>query len=192
MSSYSDYDSSSDMSDMSDMSDISDVNCEEKNDYINIYDRMLKCYQKIEVMDNEINDKVKELNEYIKNINKNKKDILRDLKKDITLIDKLYKKNLSIIPKKRKKQTKIQGFNNVEKIPKLIKDYCGDIIPNELNEASRPFVMSALHKAFKRDGLKIGRDTILNKKASKILNREEGLKIIFSQYQKFLASFYKN
>ena len=182
------------MSNYSDLSSFTDNSTdtepfENKNEYNNLYNKLLKNFDKIDIINNDINDKVKEFNEYIKNVNKNKKDIFKELKKDLSIIDKLYKKNLSNIPKKRKK-TNIQGFNNLELIPKEIKEYCGDLIAKDINMASRPFVISALHKAFKRDGLKIGRDTILNKTASKILRREDGYKIHFHEYQKFLASYY--
>lgn len=192
MSNYSDLSPFSDIScDISD--DISQDNIKEnKNDYESLYDKIMKNFDRIDTMNNDINDKVRELNDYIKNVNKNKKDIFKELKKDLSVIDKLYKKNLSNIPKKRKKQNVIQGFNNLEPIPKEIKEYCGNLISPEINIASRPFVISALHKAFKRDNLKIGRDTILDKKASKILKREEGYKIQFHEYQKFLASYYRS
>ena len=191
MSNYSDLSPFSDISD--DVLDISsNIVKVNKNDYDSLYEKLIKNFDRIDIMNNEINDKVKDFNEYIKNVNKNKKEIFRELRKDLLLIDKLYKKNLSNLPKKRKKTINIQGFNNLEPIPKEIKDYCGDLIDKEITVASRPFVISALHKAFKRDKLKIGRDTILNKYASKILKKEEGYKIHFHEYQKFLASYYKS
>jgi hypothetical protein len=174
-------DSSSDKSDIIDNNNLDNFN--------NIYNKILLNFENIEKMDNNINDKIREFSEYIKVINKNKKDTLRELKKDIVLLEKINKKNLSKIPKKRKCNNK--GFNIIEPIPKEIKEYCGNIIPIEINNASRPYVISALHKAFKRDGLKIGRDTILDKKSAKILKKNEGYVIKFHEYQKFLSSYYK-
>lgn len=186
MSDYSDLSSITDSSDK--LSDLSIVKI--KNDYESIYNRLLIGYENLDKLDNNINDKIKEFNEYIKNINKTKKEIIKELKKDLIFINKLYKKN-SLKNKRVKKRDNIKGFNIVETIPKEIKDYCGDIIPKEIIQASRPYVISSLHKAFKRDGLKIGRDTILDKKASRILKREDGYIIKFQDYQKFLASYYK-
>ena len=186
MSDYSELSSITDSSEK--LSDSSIIKI--RNDYDSIYNRLLVRYENLDKLDNNINDKIKEFNEYIKNINRTKKEIIKELKKDLLLLNKLYKKN-SLKNTKRKKRENIKGFNIVETIPKEIKDYCGDIIPKEIIQASRPYVISSLHKAFKRDGLKIGRDTILDKKTSKILKREEGYIIKFQDYQKFLASYYK-
>lgn len=187
---YSDLSSFTNLTDVSDISDISDdIKVKSDNNYDQIYKKVMLNFENIEKIDNNISDKIKDFNDYLKNINKNKKDIMKDLRKDLLLLDKIYKKNLAKIPKKRKNNNK--GFNIVENIPKEIKEYCGDLIPIEISQASRPFVISALHKAFKRDDLKIGRDTILDKKSAKILKREEGCLIKFNEYQKFLASYYK-
>jgi hypothetical protein len=183
---YSDLSSFTNLTDVSEISD--DVKVKSDNNYEQIYKKVIINFENIEKIDNNISDKIKDFNDYLKNVNKTKKDIMKDLRKDLLLLDKIYKKNLAKIPKKRKNNNK--GFNIVENIPKEIKEYCGDLIPIEITQASRPFVISALHKAFKRDGLKIGRDTILDKKSAKILKREEGCLIKFNEYQKFLAYYY--
>ena len=128
--------------------------------------------------------KLKELNSSIKKNRKEQNVIFNRL-------IGVHNTEIKVASKEKRKRSgkNTGGFNKEVPVPKVLSEYLG-LDENKL--LSRPKVMHLLNEKFKKEKLKDGQVTTLDKKNAKKLGKPNGLEITFSQGQKFLASFYNN
>jgi len=127
-------------------------------------------------------DKIKEMNSRIKKNRTEQKNIFEKLQS-------LHNNEIKSASKEKRKRNgeNTGGFNKKQIVPKVLHDYL------ELTEdepLTRPEVMHLLSEKFKKEKLKNGQQTILDKSNAKKLNKPEGYVIEFKQNQSFLAEFY--
>lgn len=123
---------------------------------------------------------------------------IKKLNNKINMIDnslvKSHKKEVKVASKEKRKRItpNTGGFNKETEIPKILRSYIGkEILPDNILKLARHKVLHLLTLALKRDKLKDGKITTINKKAAKKLGVKNGMIIQFEEHQTFLASFYK-
>lgn len=179
-----------------------DVKLEESNDnskdkkvkkqvnFETVLDEQRQLLEQLETVQNNI----LELNKQQQKEHSSLKKIYKSLKRLDVVLEKHHAKDLKIASKERRKRKtpNTGGFNAKTEVPKILREYIGkELIPDDDVKLSRPQVLSLLNKAFKRDNLKDGQVTKLNKKVAKKLGRKKDEVIEFGEFQTFLASFYK-
>lgn len=95
-------------------------------------------------------------------------------------------KRISKLKPKRRSNTK-SGFNMETPVPSKLIQYL------ELEAGvhmARPQVMHLLNEKFKKDGLKNGQITTLDKNAAQVLGKEKNREIKFTGFQQFLKEIY--
>jgi hypothetical protein len=127
---------------------------------------------------------------------KSLKEITSDLKKKITeekklylTFPKLYKKDLQLAKKERRKRNGENkgGFNKETEVPETLRKF---LEIEEGTKLARPKVMSLLNEKFKELGLKKGQEVELDKKTAKKFGLKEGHVIGFTEFQRFIADQY--
>ena len=129
-------------------------------------------------------EKLKELNSKLKKNRVEQKNIFERL-------PTLHNKEIKVASKEKRKRNgkNTGGFNKEVPVPKILANYLG---LEENTMLARPQVMHLLSEKFKKENLKDGHKTVLDKKNAKKLNRTEGYEINFKDNQSFLASFYNS
>jgi hypothetical protein len=111
--------------------------------------------------------------------------------KFIKLLDKAHEEGLNKARKEKKKRnvTQNSGILKNKPIPPVLIKFLD--IKSDVTELPRTKVMSLLNNKFKELGLKQGQHTFLDKQTAKIFGKEEGFKIEFNYFQRFLKNIYE-
>jgi hypothetical protein len=133
----------------------------------------------------------KDHDEKIKDVNSRLKKNRTEQKNIFERLHTLHSKEIKSASKEKRKRNgkNTGGFNKEQIVPKLLSTYLG---LEDDTLLSRPKVMHLLSEKFKKENLKDGQQTILDKKNATALNKSEGFKIEFKDNQTFLAGFYNS
>ena len=134
---------------------------------------------------------IKEHEQKLKELNSKMK---KNRKEQKTLFDKmpsLHVNEVKVASKEKRKRSgkNTGGFNKECSVPPILAKYLEIDADKKL---TRPAVFALLNEKFKKEGLKSGQSTVLDKKNAKLLGKTNGTEIPFSEGQTFLASFYKD
>ena len=112
-------------------------------------------------------------------------------------LSKIHERELKGARKEKRKLTKVNrgGFQKKRSIPDKLQKYIGKEIMEEKNvnpnEANLPEIFKVLNAAFKRDNLKVERDTVIStKKIAKQLGVELNKKILWKDHMPFIKSYF--
>ena len=126
-----------------------------------------------------------------------KKKINRKISSSFKNLSKIYEREIKEAKKGKRKLTKVNrgGFQKKRFIPDKLQNYIGKQIMEEKEvnpfEASLPEIFKVLNAAFKRDNLKVDRDTIIStKKIAKQLGVELNKKILWKDHMPFIKSYF--
>lgn len=151
--------------------------------------------EKMEIVRSELKGKNKEISEITKELKskeKEKNDLERQLSNILKILSKTHIDEINKVKKdKPKRKGNVNGgFNKEHLIPEKLGKFLG-IAPDVM--MARPKVTSALHNKFTELKLKQGQNTTLDEATVKKLGLDKeyiGKIIKFTEFQKFLASFY--
>ena len=134
---------------------------------------------------------IKEHEQKLKELNSKMK---KNRKEQKILFDKmpnLHVNEVKVASKEKRKRSgkNTGGFNKECSVPPILAKYL-EIEADK--KFTRPAVFALLNEKFKKEGLKSGQSTVLDKKNAKLLGKTNGTEIPFSEGQTFLASFYKD
>tara|TARA_B110000908_G_C10267311_1_gene465616 strand:+ start:3891 stop:4508 length:618 start_codon:yes stop_codon:yes gene_type:complete len=161
-----------------------------KNNFLDILEQNYNISKERDILQDEIDNLMKLISK--KNIIIKKKNI--SIKKNEKLLEKRYYKDIKLAGKEKRKSTKpnLGGFNRPNPIPNTLRKYIGiTLLPDTVTELNLPGVYSLLTKAFKRDKLKNGKKTVIDKRNAWIkLGVKKGKVIEFDEYMPFIKSYY--
>ena len=138
----------------------------------------------------EVDHQLTEMEKSLKTKERERNDLERQRNKIYSLLDKTHEDEVKRAQKEKPKRkgNKDGGFNKEQPVPPKLIKYLG-LEDNVM--MARPKVMSMLNNKFKEDGLKEGQKTTLNKNVAKVLGKEAGRVIEFTEFQSFLKEFYE-
>ena len=134
-----------------------------------------------------VREKNEELRVLFSKLKKNK----REQNSVINRLGSLHKSEVKSVSKEKRKRNKNveSGIQKTAPVPKALIKYL------ELEEDTmlpRTKVVKMMHAKWKKDGLKNGQTTVLDKKHAKALGYSNGHIIEFKDYQPFISSFYNS
>ncbi len=141
-----------------------------------------------------VDKEISELEKQLKTKQKEYDNCERELKSALKLLSKTHNDEVTkaIKARPKRKGNVNGGFNKLETVPSVLREFLGF---EKDTQMARPKLMSALNNKFNELGLKKGQDTTLDKKTAKALGLGkdgEGRVIKFTEFQSFLADFFKS
>lgn len=181
---YSEYEHLEEDSDSTDENQVG--NKKGKKNFQEEYDDLIIIRNK----ESELLKKIRQKEEELRKLNSNLKKNRREQNTIINKFCTLHSSEVKNASKERRnrQEDNTGGFNNVKPVPEILIKYL-NLEPG--TKLSRPPIVHLLNEKFKENNLKDGRDTILDFENAKALGLNNGYKIKFSNFQTFVASFYK-
>jgi len=141
--------------------------------------------------ESELEKQVREKNEELRILFSKLKKNKREQNSVINRLGSLHKTEVKSVSKEKRKRNKNveSGIQKTAPVPKALITYLeledGAMLP-------RTQVVKMMHAKWKKDGLKNGQTTVLDKKHAKALGYSNGHVIEFKDYQPFISSFYNS
>ena len=141
--------------------------------------------------ENELEKLVREENEKLRSLYSKLKKNKREQNSVINRLGSLHKSEVKSVSKEKRKRNKNveSGIQKTAPVPEALIKYLdledGAMLP-------RTKVVKMMHAKWKKEGLKNGQTTVLDKKHAKALGYSNGHVIEFKDYQPFISSFYNS